>query len=524
MIRRQDNHQGSAWWDKALAVTVETGNRIVISAVTQTAETAGVAPGMTLADARAVLPDLVTLSSDARADAAMMERLARWCGAYTPWVSLEGMDGLWLDVTGCAHLRGGERALLDDLLERLSGYGFSVRGALADTPGAAWALARCGEDRTVVPPGKTREALASLPVAALRLDSETLSKLSRLGLRRVGDLYALPRISLANRFRQEVVQRLDQALGRAAEPIAPRAHERPYRERIAFPEPLVQASDIAEALKLLLQRLCIRLRQERYGCRRLEFQCHRVDGDTQRLEIGTARPMRDPKQLARLFAEHLGQLDPAFGFEALVLTANGVEPLGAVQEVIAVGDAGDDGMAGEVSVDTADESGTSHLIDRLGNRLGFERVLKLQRVASYLPERAFRALPASDTAASDAAACDAPSAQEGEAGPEVKNRPLRPIRLLQRPEQVETLSLLPPGEPGMPPAVFLWRRVRHRVQAAEGPERLTPEWWRGDPGWRGGARDYWRVEDEDGGRFWLYREGPLRPGVTVTWFLHGLFA
>lgn len=534
LIRRQSHHQGSAWWDKALAVTVETGNRIVISAVTQAAETAGVAPGMTLADARAVLPDLVTLPSDARADAAMMERLARWCGAYTPWVSLEGPDGLWLDVTGCAHLRGGEQALLNDLLERLSGYGFFVRGALADTPGAAWALARCGEDRTVVPPGKTRAALAPLPAAALRLDPETLSKLSRLGLRRVGDLYALPRISLANRFRLEVVQRLDQALGRLAEPITPRAHERPYRERIAFPEPLVQASDIAEALKLLLQRLCTRLRQEHYGCRRLEFHCHRVDGDTQRLEIGTARPMRDPKQLGRLFAEHLGGLDPAFGFEALILTAGGLEPLGAIQEAIAVGQAGSAGLSDAVARHAAGESGTAHLIDRLGNRLGFDRVLRLQRVASYLPERAYRAESASDAMVSDAVVPDAaafdtanpqePAAQENEGWPAAKNRPLRPIRLLQRPEQVETLSLLPPGEPGMPPAVFLWRRVRHRVQAAEGPERLTPEWWRGDPGWCGGARDYWRVEDEAGGRFWLYREGPLRPGVPVTWFLHGLFA
>lgn len=470
---------------------------------------------MTLADARAVLPDLVTLPSDARADAAMMERLARWCGAYTPWVSLEGPDGLWLDVTGCAHLRGGEQALLDDLLERLKGYGFSVRGALADTPGAAWALARCGEERAVVPSGKTRDALAPLPAAALRLDSETLSKLSRLGLRRIGDLYALPRISLANRFRLEVVQRLDQALGRLAEPITPRPHERPYRERIAFPEPLVQASDIAEALKLLLQRLCTRLRQAHYGCRSLEFHCHRVDGATQSLEIGTARPMRDPKQLARLFAEHLGGLDPAFGFEALVLKASGVEPLGAIQEAITVGEEGD----GEASAGTADESGTAHLIDRLGNRLGFDRVLRLQAVASYLPERAYRALPASESLSAGVHADEVENDDS-----QHKTRPLRPIRLLQRPEQVETLSLLPPGEPGMPPAVFRWRRIRHRVRAAEGPERLTPEWWQGDPGWRGGTRDYWRVEDEAGGRFWLYREGPLRSGVPVTWFLHGFFA
>ncbi len=513
MIRRQ----GSAWWDKALAVTAETGNRIVISAVTQIAETSGIAPGMTLADARAVLPDLLTLPSDGRADAAMMERLARWCGAYTPWVSLDGLDGLWLDVTGCAHLRGGEQALLDDLLDRLGGYGFAVRGALADTPGGAWAFARCGENRRVIPRGQAKEALASLPVAALRLDPETLSKLFRLGLRRIGDLYAVPRISLANRFRLEVVQRLDQALGRTAEPIAPRSHERPFRVRIAFPEPIVLASDIAEALKLLLQRLCMRLRQEQYGCRRLEFQCHRVDGNTQRLTIGTARPMRDPKQLARLFAEHLGQLDPAFGFEALVLAAEGVEPLGATQEVILVGADLADAASGE--------NGTAPLIDRLGNRLGFERVQKLLPVASYLPERAYRAVSASEAGVPANISVDGASAAASSTP--IASWPLdkpRPARLLRRPERIETISLLPPGEPGMPPAVFLWRRIRHKVRAAEGPERLTPEWWRGDAGWAKGARDYWRVEDDIGRRFWLYREGPLRAGVPVAWFLHGLFA
>ncbi|WP_179953917.1 Y-family DNA polymerase [Denitrobaculum tricleocarpae] len=524
MIRRQSNPQGNAWWDKALAVTAETGNRVVISAVTRAAELAGIAPGMALADARAVLPDLFTLPADERADAAMMERLARWCGAYTPWVSLDGPDGLWLDVTGCAHLRGGEEALLNDLLERLSGYGFSVRGALADTPGGAWAFARCGEDRQVIPSGGTRAALAPLPVAALRLESETLSKLSRLGLRRIGDLYGLSRISLANRFRLDVVRRLDQALGSAAEPITPRAHERPYRVRMAFPEPLVQADDIAEALKRLLQKLCARLRQAQYGCRRLEFQCHRVDGDTQRLEIGTARPLRDPKQLARLFAEHLSQLDAAFGFEALVLSASGVEPLGALQEAIPVGT-----PEGDASGGAAGENGTAPLIDLLGNRLGFERIQRLQPVASYLPERAYRSVSAAQSDALSDITSDATSDADAAIAPHGAGAPwparlLRPARLLKMPEAVETLSLLPPGEPGTPPALFVWRRVRHKVRAAEGPERLSPEWWRRDPAWSKGARDYWRVEDEAGRRFWLYREGPLRSGVPVTWFLHGLFA
>ena len=495
-------------------MTSETGNRVVVSAVTRAAELAGVAPGMTLADARAVLPELFTLPADERADAAMMERLARWCGAYTPWVSLDGPDGLWLDVTGCAHLRGGEEALLNDLLERLIGYGFTARGALADTPGGAWAFARCGEDRQVIPPGGTKAALAPLPVAALRLEAETLSKLSRLGLRRIGDLYGLSRISLANRFRLDVVRRLDQALGSTAEPITPRAHERPYRVRMAFPEPLVQADDITEALKLLLRKLCARLRQAQYGCRRLTFECHRVDGDTQRLEIGTARPLRDPKQLARLFAEHLGRLDAAFGFEALILSASGVEPLGALQEAIPVGVSDQDASGGASS-----ENGTAPLIDLLGNRLGFEQIRKLQPVASYLPERAYRSV----SAAQPDSLSEKALAPEGAAAP-WPARVLRPARLLRRPEAVETLSLLPPGEPGTPPALFVWRRVRHKVRAAEGPERLSPEWWRNDPAWAKGARDYWRVEDEAGRRFWLYREGPLRRGRPVTWFLHGLFA
>lgn len=506
--------QGSVWWDKALAVTAETGNRIVIAAVTQAAGTSGIAPGMTLADARAVLPDLLTLPSDYRADAAMMERLARWCCAYTPWVSLDGADGLWLDVTGCAHLRGGEQSLLDELLDRLGGYGFCVRGGLADTPGGAWALARCGENRSVVPPGRTREALAPLPVAALRLEHETLSKLTRLGLRRIGDLYALPRISLANRFRLDVLYRLDQALGRRAEPITPRAHARPYRVRMAFPEPITQVSDIAAALQLLLQRLCTRLRQEQSGCRHLEFHCHRVDGDVQRLEVGTARPMREPKQLARLFAGHLNQLDAAFGFETLILAANGVEQLEVFQELMAVGEGeavGGSGSVDEPVNEPASGQDIAPLVDRLGNRLGFGQVRRLQPVASHLPERAYRAVPVFEAAA----------AEQGTAWP--PGRP-RPIRLLRHPERIETVSLLPSGEPGTPPAVFLWRRARHEIRAAEGPERLTPEWWRDESSWTKGARDYWRVEDESGRRFWLYREGPLRAAVPVQWFLHGLFA
>ncbi len=471
---------------------------MLVASVNQEAELHGVMPGMALADARALLPPLTALPAAPQADSTLLERLACWCDRYTPWVAVEGQAGLWLDITGCAHLFGGERAMLDDLLARLTGFGFAVSGALADTPGAAWALSRYGDRATIVPAGETRDALAPLPVQALRLGPATAGELSRLGLRLIGDLLALPRASLVSRFGEDLPLKLDQALGVIDEPISPHRHRKPYRVCHAFPEPIGARESITRALESLLSALCERLERDQRGCRCAELVCYRVDGSPQSARIGTVRPMRDPKRLACLFGERLDDLDPGFGIEAMVLSAPLTEPLAPTQSSLASGlTPPSDGVSTDLAA----------LMDRLGNRLGFGQVLRVVPVETHIPERAYRAAPVNEQKAT-------------RPWPE---RPRRPLCLLRRPEPIETVALLPPGEPGDPPALFRWGRSVHQVRRAEGPERIAPEWWRSDPVWRDGPRDYWCVEDEAGRRFWIYREGPLRPGEPSPWFLHGLF-
>lgn len=458
---------------------------------------AGVFSGMALADARAIVPGLVTLPADPAADAALLARIAAWCGRYTPWTAPEGSDGIWLDVTGCAHLFGGERAMLKGLLSRLAGFGVMAQGALADTPGAAWALSHFDRDSRVVPPGGAEKALARLPVAALRLEPDAVAGLRRLGLKRIGDLYALPRAPVRLRFGDDVMRRLAQALGRIAEPVSPRRAPPRFRARLAFAEPIGRADDIAEALRRLLHDLCAQLDRAQQGCRRLELTLYRVDGSVQGMAVGTACPARDAAHLVRLFAERLGYLDPGFGVEAATLAAPVAEPLVPAQ-VTALGAQG-------LKPDAALAPLLAPLLNRLGNRLGFGRLVALELCESHSPERASRAVPV---------------AERGRVGDWRRAAP-RPLRLLSRPEPLETVSPVP--EEG-PPAAFLWRGVRHRLRAAEGPERISPEWWRPDPAWAGGARDYWRVEDEGGRRFWLFRETQPRHDGSSRWFLHGLFA
>ena len=483
-IQRQ---RGPEWAARPLAAVVEAGNRILLAGVNRAAEQAGLAPGMALADARAVAAHLVTAPADVGAQAVLLARLARWCGRYTPIAVPDGTDGLFLDITGCAHLFGGEADMLADMTGRLDAFGFTVAVALADTPGAAWALARYGGAGAIAPPGGTARMLERLPVGALRLDRETAASLAHLGLRRIGDLYGIPRGSLAARFGRRAVLLLDRALGHAEEAIAnPRAPATP-RAHIAFAEPVGTRSDIDAALGYLLDELCGKLEGAGQGVRRLELAFHRVDGTAQMLAIGTARPLRDAAALARLFRDRLDKVDPGFGIEAMALAAPIAEALAPAQATL------------DERRDAAD--GMASLVERLGNRFGFERVRRVVSLDSHLPDRAWRGLPA------DAAA------QAG-ADKNWPRTPARPARLFPELEPVEAEA----GTGDGPPAAFRWRGRRHRVTDAEGPERITPEWWCDDPAWASGARDYWRIEDETGRRFWL-----CRTAHPPEWRLHGLF-
>ncbi len=499
----------------ALATVTAAHGGLRIAAASPTAQQGGVVPGLPLADARALLPSLQTFEADPAADLRALDALAGWCGRYTPWTAADpdggtvGAAGLWLDISGCAHLFGGEEALLGDLVRRLSRQGFVARAAVAATPGAAWAVARFAapgrEGVAVVPEGGVIEALAPLPVAALRLDAAAVEGLDRVGLRRVGDLIPLPRAPLAARYGTAVLKRLDQALGRSGESLSPRVPVPPLLARMAFAEPIGRAEDIAAAVRRLLDDLCVQMDAAGKGARRLELTLFRTDGSRTGTAIGTSRPARDPAHLETLFREKLDGLDPGFGVEVMVLAVPAADALGPVQ----------DGLDGRGAAERAE--GLARLVDRVGNRLGADRVSRFADRASHIPERACREIPA----LSPAPAVPAEALAEG---PHRPARP-RPVHLLPWPEPIEVMAPVPDH----PPVMFRWHRRQHRVVRAEGPERIGPEWWREERPLDAAAgeqatRDYYRVEDADGRRFWLYREGLYKPGLAPRWYLHGVFA
>ncbi len=520
-----------------------------IVAVNTAAQAAGVDPGLTLPGARAVCPILKAVEADRAADQACLNHIVVWCRRYTPWVAAEavngidGSGGLWLDVTGCTHLFGGEQATLDDLSVRLDGLGFATRLGLADTPGAAWAAAHHlaqAHTPALVPEGEHRSRLESLPVPALRLSAQALDTLSRLGVRTVADLLLLPRAPLTRRFGSEVCLRLDQLTGRVDEPLSPDMERLPYVARMAFPEPIGRTEDVEAALHTLLTSLCKRLEQDRRGARRLICEVFRIDNTAGRVQVGTSRAVRHPDHLFRLFREKLDGLDAGFGIEFLLLAVTAADPLSVEQNTLP--------QTAETSTAAPESPGQdlALLIDRLEGRLGPGRVVRPRTRDTHIPERAAALVPAL-------------SPRQGQAQPNrdatllhgghVRLRPgARPIFLLPRPEAVHPLPLLtdestgaPPTKP-MPLAGFEWRRAAHRLVMAEGPERITGRWWqgplpadRGDEGASyfalcedgGAVRDYWRVESESGLRFWVFHlPFPLaasRSGPATRWFVHGLF-
>lgn len=513
--------------DKPLVLVQPVGNLHLVSAVNAAAELLGIAPGMPLCDARTLHPAVIVAEADPAGDVAALQRLARWCHRYSPWAAPHGGDAILLDITGCAHLRGGEASLAGELVERLQRQGLGGRTAIADTAGAAWAVARYGAaDSTVIPPKTARSAIADLPVAALRLDCVEAGELERLGLRRIGDLYALPRAALAARFGEGLMLRLDQALGTAAEPLSPLPTEPARWVRRRFTEPVATSEALASALQRQLESLCSVLGKEMLGARRLVVSCHRVDGVAAHLTVGTARPTRDPRHLFRLFAERLTTIDPGLGVEDMVLAAVSMQRLTAAQLRLATpvrvqAEAACDKVVpffGNKTVprqiaravlaaegwdcDVGDAAELAALVDRLANRLGLPSVGRLEPHQSHIPERAQRFLPA--LAASQNT---------------WRRDPPRPLRLFLRPEPINAVAPVPDG----PPILFHWRHLQHRVRRAEGPERLCGEWWRGDAE-ADALRDYYRVEDEAGRRFWLYRDGLFLPPSEPRWFLHGLFA
>ena len=464
-------------------------------AIDKAAAALGLFVGQKATDAMALVPELAVADADPEGDLASLNVLVHWCVRYSPAVAVDPPDGLFLDITGVAHLWGGEVRMLDDLLGRLAGQGIAARGAIAGSPGAAWALARCGDDRAIVPPGAEASALARLPVTGLRLEPETAAQLARLGLVRIGQIASLPRPQLARRFGQATLTRLDQALARAEEALVFSRPPTPWFTRLAFAEPISAPEDLARASRDIADRLCGRLLAEGQGASRFELAFHRLDGRAERLSIGLSLPGRSPIAIARLFAPMLESVDPGFGIEVVTLAAAAVETLPEREIRL------------ETIGEVAAEDGIAPLVDRLANRLGEDRVWRAGAYPSHIPERAVvRRAPF------------AAGAAQAE-GTWAKDRP-RPVRLFARPEPIEATAALPDD----PPVFFRWRGQLRRVRRSEGPERLAEEWWRRPPGETGPAhvRDYYRVEDETGARYWLFRAGLYGGDVTPKWWLHGL--
>lgn len=534
-----------------LAVAGEVSNTQVISALNAAALAEGLQPGQPLRDAHAMCSGLVVRPRNRAAEAAFLAALRRWAGKFSPWVAEAGEEGLVLDISGCAHLFGGEAALMETAGRDCAEMGLSVQMGLADTLGAAWALARYAgaeavPDRTgdaidqeapatraraqkrtprqsakrrhwtrggaapqvqapppqmgrIAEPGQAYAALGPLPVAALRLDGAMVAQLNRLGLRRIGDLLGQPRAGLARRFGRGLVLRLDQAMGSAPEPVSPARSPDHFAVRLTLPEPIGLMEDLLAGIDRMLPRLCARLEARGRGLRSLRLEAHRCDQAMETVAVGLARATRDPARIRPLLEMKLEQIDAGYGIDMLRLEALQTE---AIHDRTPAGHA-EAGAAARARQEArqADEATLEDLIGRLGARLGLEAVTRYHPAESHIPEKSFTVQAA---AWSEPAAGDWPRA----------SRP-RPL-LLWRPELVHA-----PQVPQVPER-FRWRGRDWALAGAEGPERIAPEWWLEDPEWRSGVRDYWVVVTACGARLWLFfaHGGALSGG----WFCHGSFA
>lgn len=451
----------------------------------------GVRIGMPATKAQVLVPGLEILDADPREDAAALERLALWALRYAPIVAADAPDGIVIDSTGADHLHGGEEALLRDLLLRLEGSGIRARAAIADTWGAAHALARFGKSSPLIADaGHGLDVIQRYPIAALRLPAETVKQLSVLGFTRIADISTQPRAPLLLRFGPQLGRRLDQASGAIGEPIVSVRAPELIEVRRSFVEPIAAAETIAKYIGKLVVQLCDGLEKAGLGARRLDLICQRVDSHAQAVRVGMARPVRDVNRLTKLLCDRIETIEPGFGIELLSLSATATDPI-------------DERMVSG-SLTEEPEPNVDDLIDTLANRIGEKRVFRVAPLPSDVPERSTKRVPALSPPVEAQWPKDWP----------------RPSRLLATPDPIETVALLPDH----PPVAFTWRGVRRRVKRADGPERVFGEWWKADAELEA-VRDYFRVEDDAGERYWIFRAGDGEDPATGShrWFLHGVF-
>jgi protein ImuB len=461
--------------------------RMMIKAANEAAQAKGIDTGMVVADCRAIFPTLQVFDDKPGTAAKLLHALAEWCLRYTPMVSVDEPEGLILDVSGCTHLWGGEQPYLNDLHSKLTGYGYDIRIAIADTVGTAWAISRFGASTAIVASGNQLEALMPLPAAALRLETPILVRLEKLGLNQIKSFIAMPRKALRRRFGESILIRLDQALGITHEVIQHIELVTPYQERLPCLEPIRTATGIEIALKKLLEKLCARLAKEEKGLRKCIMKGYRVDGIVQQIEIGTSRPSRNVVHLFKLFELKIATITPALGIEVFTIEATIVEAISAQQDALWNFAEGGNGTA------------IGELLDRIAGKLGIHAIHRYLPDEHYWPERSVKLASSLSETPQTAWRADLP----------------RPIHLLPEPETIEVTVPMP----DYPPVLFRYKGELHNVSKADGPERIEQEWWQA----KGLYRDYYCVEDKHGSRYWLFRLGSYDT-CDPKWFIHGFFA
>lgn len=464
--------------------------RMLITAVSQPAMDAGVAVGMRAADAKSICQGLEVLDDKPGRAAKLLEGLGEWCIRYSPVVSVDefGLDGLLLDISGCAHLWGGERVYLKEIVSRLKSKGYTVRLAIADTPGAAWAVSHFGKLTPLIPVGGQTDALLSLVPEALRLEEAALSKLRKLGFYQIKSFIGMPRSVLRRRFGEDFLLRLAQALGTEDEPLRPLQVPVPFQERLPCLEPIKTRTGIEIAINIMLESICKRMQAEGKGLRTGVLTGYCIDGRVVQISIGTSGATHNVSHLFKLFQLKIEQIKPALGIELFVMDAPKVGDVVVPQEAMWTTSPG------------LNDQSVTRLLDRVAGKIGSGVIHRYLPATRYWPERSI--IVASSLS-------EKPGADWGTDKP-------RPTELLKKPEPIEVMALIPDH----PPKFFIYKGVQHLVAKADGPERIEREWWLD----QGEHRDYYQVEDEKGQRYWLFRSGHYNGDQKYKWFIHGFFA
>lgn len=481
-VRRQPALQNMPF---VLAAPVH--GKMMITSASPAAEAQGIRAAMPLADAKAIVASLQVFDDQPERGPQLLNALGEWCIRYTPVVGIHLPDGLILDVSGCTHLWGGERPYLKEIVTKLRAIGYDVRGAMADTIGTAWAVARYGQITPIIDSGEQTAALMPLPPAALRLEEDVLARLQKLGLYQIGSFINMPRTVLRRRLGQALLSRLAQALGQETEAIEPLYPVPPYEERLPCLEPIRTAKGIEIAINVLLEQLCLRLEKEGKGLRTAILKGYRIDNRMIQTEIGTSRASHNVQHLFRLFELKIPTLEPALGIELFTLEASKVEDVSPMQEVLWIGNPGLKAPA------------VAELLDRLAGKIGEASIRRYLPAEHYWPERSIQQATSLEEKPTTAWRTDRP----------------RPILLLSKPEPIEVTAPIP----DYPPMLFHYKGKLHQIRKADGPERIEREWWLDG----GEHRDYYNVEDAEGQRYWLFRSGHYS-GNQSQWFIHGFFA